>query len=72
MRIVVSAKPNSKGDKVEKIDDTHFRVWVKEPPVKGRANAAIVKLLASHFGVRKNNVRIVSGLFQKKKVIEVL
>ncbi|PIV45904.1 hypothetical protein COS23_01900, partial [bacterium (Candidatus Moisslbacteria) CG02_land_8_20_14_3_00_36_53] len=32
MKIFVKAKPLAKESKVEKIDDTHFVVSVKEPP----------------------------------------
>ena len=51
MKIFVTAKPNAREDKVEKIDDTHFVVWTTELPVKGQANFAIIKLLAEYFGV---------------------
>ena len=38
MKIFVTVKPNAKEERVEKIDDTHFKVSVKEPPTEGRAN----------------------------------
>ncbi|MBI2642555.1 MAG: DUF167 domain-containing protein [Candidatus Wildermuthbacteria bacterium] len=45
MKIFVKAKPSSREEYVEKVDDTHFLVSVKEPPVQGRANKAIIKVL---------------------------
>lgn len=71
MKIFVQAKPRSKEERVEKIDDTHFVVFVKEPPVQGKANVAIAKALAEHFGVSVSFVRLVSGFASKEKTFEV-
>ena len=71
MKIFVKARPNSKAESIEKADDTHFTVAVKEPPVKGRANAAIAKALARHFGTAPSQVFLASGLSSKQKVFEI-
>ena len=49
MKIIVIAKPGARVAKIEKIDKSNFVVAVTEPPVKGRANAAIIKVLANYF-----------------------
>lgn len=46
-------------------------VKVRQPPKEGRANQAVIKLLAQHFGVSQSKVRILSGLRSRNKVIEV-
>src|SRR3989338_9497975 len=51
MKIFVKTKPRSKQERVEKIDETHFIVAVKEIPIEGRANKAIIKALADYFDV---------------------
>ena len=71
MRIIVKIKPNSKKEKIEKIDGTNFRVSVKEPPVDGKANSALVKTLAKYFNTPSSNVRIASGHASKQKIIEI-
>jgi len=71
MRIFVKAKPNSKENKIEKIDDSYFVVSVTEPPVKGMANRAIVKLLAAYFKTSAARIQIVAGAAAKNKVIEL-
>lgn len=71
MRIFVKVKPAAKEEKVEKIDDTNFKVEVKEPPREGKANAAVTKALASYFDVTQSDVRIVSGFTSRSKIIEV-
>ena len=70
MRIQVKVKPNAKTEEVSQEGDG-FIVKVKEPPREGKANQAVIKLLAQHFGVSKSQVRILSGLRSGKKVIEV-
>jgi uncharacterized protein len=37
----------------------------------GKANEALVEFLASHYGVPKRNVRIVSGLKSRQKRVEI-
>lgn len=72
MRIEVSAKPRSMHDRIEKLSDTHYKVMVKEPPIGGRANRAIVKLLAEYFSVAEYQVKIVSGMTSREKVVEIM
>jgi hypothetical protein len=72
MKISVKAKPAAREEKVEKIDDSNFVVSVKEPPVQGRANAAIAKALADYFKVSASQVRLISGFSSKQKVFEIL
>ena len=67
----VKAKPRSKEERVEKIDDMHFIVSVKEPPVQGKANVAIAKALAEHFGVSASSVRLVSGFSSREKAFNL-
>ena len=71
MRINVKARPNSKEEKVEKISDTEFVVSVKEPPVEGKANRAIINALAVYFKISSARVKIVSGWTSRQKVVEV-
>ena len=70
MKIQVKVKPNSKTDEVSREGDS-FIVKVREPPKEGKANQAVIKLLAEHFGVPHSQVRILSGFRSRNKVIEV-
>jgi uncharacterized protein YggU (UPF0235/DUF167 family) len=81
-KLFIEAKPNAKKEKVEKIDspslklrragETHFAVAVKEPPVQGRANAAIIRALADFLGIAPSRLRIIAGWTSRRKTIEVL
>ncbi len=68
MRITLIVHPNSRTDSVEKQSDGTYFVKVKAPADKGKANAAVVKLLSKQFSA---NVRIVSGLKSHNKVVEI-
>lgn len=70
MKIKVKVKPNSKTDEVS-LEGDSFIVKVKEPPREGKANQAVIKLLAEHFGVSQSQVRILSGFRSRNKVIEI-
>jgi len=71
MKIFVKAKPLSKEEKIEKIDETNFIVLVKEPPKDGKANRAIIKVIAAYFKITPSRVNLVSGFSSKQKVFEV-
>jgi uncharacterized protein (TIGR00251 family) len=45
---------------------------VKQPPKQGKANEAVIRLLAEHFGVPRSQVRILSGFRSRNKVIEIV
>jgi uncharacterized protein (TIGR00251 family) len=70
MKIQAKVKPNSRSEEVSREGDS-FIVKVKEPPKEGKANQAVIKLLAEHFGVPQSQVRILGGFRSKNKVVEV-
>jgi uncharacterized protein (TIGR00251 family) len=70
MKIQVKVKPNSRTEEVSQEGDS-FIIKVKEPPREGKANQAVIKLLAEHFGVPQSQVRILSGFRSRNKLIEV-
>lgn len=72
MKLFVKAKPSSKEEKIEKIDETHYVVFVKEPPIKGKANEAIRNALAVYFKTGSPSVKIVSGNISRNKIIEII
>lgn len=72
MKIFVKAKPSAKNESVEKIDDAHFIIAVREPPKEGMANEAIARSLADYFKTPRANVRLISGFTFRQKVFEIL
>lgn len=71
MKIFVRIKPNSKVRKVEKTDDHHFTVWVKEPARQQQANQAMIEALNEYFKVGVSRFTIISGRASRQKIIEI-
>lgn len=71
MKIFVKVKPNSKEESIKKLSETNFEICVKEPPVKGKANAAVIKVLAKRFGVPISSVNIIIGHTSRQKIVEI-
>lgn len=69
--IEVKVKPNSRQSKIESNDDGGLVAFVKAQPIDGKANAELIALLASHFGIRKNQVSIKTGSSGRLKRIEL-
>ena len=72
MKIWIQVKPRSRKEKVETLPDGSLRVFVKEPPIEGKANNAVVQVLAKHFAVPQNAVVIAHGVSGKRKRVEIL
>lgn len=72
MKIFIKVKTKAKNELVKKLDNSHYSVSIKKPPVQGKANQAIMEALAEYFEVNKSNVKIVSGLTSKQKIIEIV
>ena len=51
--------------------DRVLRVRVTTPPVDGKANSALIKLLAKEFRVPKSAIRIVQGETSREKLVEL-
>jgi uncharacterized protein (TIGR00251 family) len=69
--IAVKVKPGSRVDELVALDDGSYEARVKAPPVDGKANAALIALVAAHFGVRKAQVIIKSGASGRRKLVRI-
>jgi uncharacterized protein (TIGR00251 family) len=62
---------SSKNNVVGEMADGTLKVKLTAAPVDGKANEALVELLAEHFEVSKSKIKIVRGGTSKNKVVEV-
>ena len=53
------------------LEDGTIRIRIKEPPVEGKANRALVTFLSEMLGVRKNQIEIVAGQKGLDKIVAV-
>jgi uncharacterized protein (TIGR00251 family) len=67
----VRLKPNARQDSIELASDGSLSIRVHAPPVEGKANTALVKLLADKLDIPKSCVSVLHGLASKSKVVQV-
>lgn len=53
------------------LEDGTLRVRIKEPPVEGKANAALIAFLAKVLGVRRSRIEIVAGETGLDKIVAI-
>ena len=70
MRIEVKVIANSKENKIEKIGDK-YKIHLNAPAIKGKANKALIGLLADYFKCKKSQISIIRGEKSHFKIIEI-
>lgn len=70
-RIRVRLTPRSARNEITGWRDGLLRVRVTAPPVDGKANAALERLVANALGVRKTAVSVVAGVRSREKTITI-
>lgn len=71
MLLTVKVKPNSRKNELNSQPDGSWIAAVAASPVDGKANDAVIRLLADHFGVPKRSIIIVSGRASRQKLIRI-
>lgn len=67
----VRVTPHAKQNKVIENDGV-LRVYTTTAPEKGRANDAVIELLAEYFDVPKSKIKILKGLTGRDKIVTIL
>ena len=71
-RITVWVTPNAKKEQVITSETEEALIlYVKSPPIEGRANKDAIRLLSKLFEVPKNNIVLVSGDTVRSKVFKI-
>jgi len=71
VKIWVTVKPQARREEVRKLADGEYSVSVRAPAREGKANEAVIELLAEHFSVPKSSIRIVRGETARRKLVEI-
>ena len=67
----VKVKPGSRREELVELPDGSWVAHIKAPPVDGKANAALIALVAAHFGLRRAQVNIRSGAGGRLKLLQL-
>ncbi|GEM_PF-429265 len=71
MTLNIKVIPNSKENKI--IEETdRLKIYLKERAQDGKANKALIDLLAKHFSCKKSQIKIVKGEKSREKIVEIL
>ncbi|HAS00097.1 MAG: hypothetical protein US57_C0011G0055 [Candidatus Moranbacteria bacterium GW2011_GWC2_37_73] len=71
MRIYIKVSPKSSKNEIIKVSEGEYKVKLTAPPVDGKANEALIKLLSQHFKVSKSMINIVGGKTTKIKMVDI-
>lgn len=71
MKLAVTVRPGCRTEAIEERPGGPLFVRVRAPAKEGRANEAVVKLVARHLGVPRSAVRVVRGLRGRDKLLEI-
>jgi uncharacterized protein (TIGR00251 family) len=69
--IQIKVKPNARTSELEELADGTWLARVASPPVDGKANKELVRLVAERFRVRKAQVSIQSGASGRLKRVHI-
>jgi uncharacterized protein (TIGR00251 family) len=70
-RVAIRVIPRAKRDEVGGLRDGRLLVRTTAPPVDDKANEAVRRLLAEHFGVSVGAVEIATGHRSRDKVVAI-
>jgi uncharacterized protein len=70
MIVDIKVTPKAAANKI-KNDNGLIRVYVTTAPEDGKANKAVIKMLAKHYGVSQSAVRIIRGATARTKTVEI-
>ena len=70
--IRVKVFPNSKKEEIIKKSEDSFEIKVKEKPVKGLANRAVINILSLHFKVPVSRIKLVKGFKERNKIFVIV
>lgn len=70
MILRIKAKPNSKEEKIVKLSDSEYEIYVKEPAENNKANIRLINLLSKEFKILYKNIKIKNPT-SKKKIVEI-
>ncbi len=65
--VAVHVSPGARRTRVAGVYGDALKIAVSAPPADGRANAALVELIAETVGVRKSAVAVVAGQTSRRK-----
>jgi uncharacterized protein len=67
----VRAQPGARRNGITGVHAGQLKVSIAAPPDKGKANAALIRVLADSLNVRRSDIRLASGAASREKVFAI-
>ena len=67
----IKVKPNARQGGLEQLSDGTWLARIKSPPVDGKANEELIRLIAQRFNVPKARVSLKSGAAGRLKRVRI-
>ncbi len=71
MRLNIKVIAGAKKNLVKKTDSGALIIYLTAPANDGKANKALIDMLAEDFGIAKNRISIIKGLKSRHKTINI-
>ena len=72
MKISIKVLPKSSKNEIVGWEGDILKVRLTAAPEKGKANEALITLLAKEYGVSKSSITILKGATSQKKIVEII
>ncbi len=67
----IKVKPNAKRQTIIEDETGTLTIYLKSPPVDGKANRELIRLLADQFAVPQSHITIRTGAASRLKWVEI-
>jgi len=72
MRIRVKVKPGARVEKVEKLSESEYLIWIRDQAKEGKANLGAIKALSDYLDIPKSRITILKGHTSRNKLLEII
>lgn len=71
LMLKIMLQPKANCDEIVGMHGDYLKIRIKALPTEGQANAALIKLLAKHYGVTQSQVKIIAGKQSRYKTVAI-
>lgn len=69
--VAIHAQPGAKKSQIIGLHGERLKVRVAAPPLEGRANDALINVLAERLGLPRSKLRVLKGQQARAKLVEI-
>lgn len=71
IEFTVYVQPSAKNSEIVGMHDNALKIRIKDRPIEGKANDALISFLSDKLGIRKSEIEIIRGKQGRLKVIRI-